>query len=74
MADSIWLCKLWVSPLVHDAIQYILRLPLKAPSKIISFFTHVQLCLATATHDFKWVKITQIICLILEQTFINPDV
>ena len=22
------------------------------------FFTHMKLCLATATHDFKWMKIT----------------
>ena len=30
---------------------------------IISIFTHFKLCLATATHNLKWVNITHI-CLI----------
>ena len=36
-------------------------------------FTHFKLCLATATHNFKWVKITHI-CLIGDRTFANLDV
>ena len=31
--------------------------------------THLKLCLATATHNFKWLKITQI-CLIWDQTIL----
>ena len=31
-------------------------------------FTHLQLCLATATHNFKWVKIAHL-CIIWDQTF-----
>ena len=30
-------------------------------------------CITTATHNFKWLKVTHI-CLILYQTFENPDV
>ena len=36
-------------------------------------FTHFKLCLATATHNFKWVTITDI-CLIWNQTFANIHV
>ena len=36
-------------------------------------FTHLTLCLATATHNFKQVKIIHI-WLFWEQTFVNPDV
>ena len=36
-------------------------------------FTHLKLCLATATHNFKWVKITHI-CLVWEHTFAHRDV
>ena len=36
-------------------------------------FTHLKLCLATATHNFKWVKITQI-GLVWDQTLVNLDV
>ena len=39
----------------------------------ILIFTHLKLCLATAIHNFKWVKITHI-CLIRDQTFTNFDV
>ena len=40
---------------------------------IIWFFTHLKLCLATATHNIRWVKITHIV-LIWDQTFANVDV
>ena len=33
-------------------------------------FSHLKLCLATATHNFKWVEITHS-CLIWEQIFTN---
>ena len=33
----------------------------------IYIFTHLKLCLATGTHNFKWVKITHV-CLIWDQT------
>ena len=37
-------------------------------------FLNLKLCLASATHNFKWVKIAHI-CLIWDQTlFINCDV
>ena len=36
-------------------------------------FIHLKLCLATASHNFKWVKITHI-CLIWDETFANLDV
>ena len=36
-------------------------------------FTHLKLCVATATHNFKWVKIIHI-CLIWDLTFANIDV
>ena len=39
----------------------------------VFFFTHLKLCLATATHKLKWVKITHI-CLIWDLSFANPDV
>ena len=35
---------------------------------------HLKLCLATAIHNFKWVKITHDICLIWDQTFENLHV
>ena len=34
--------------------------------------THLKLCLATATHNFKWVKITHIF-VVWEQKFENID-
>ena len=36
-------------------------------------YSHLKLCLATAIHSFKWLKITDI-CLIWHQTFANLDV
>ena len=36
-------------------------------------FTHLNFCLAAATHNIKWVKITNI-CLIWIQTFANLSV
>ena len=39
----------------------------------ILIFTHLKLCLATATHNFKWVKITHIV-FSWDQTFANIDV
>ena len=44
-----------------------LKLTLSRPSYSIDFFTHMKLCLATATHNFKWVQIIHN-CLNLEQT------
>ena len=46
---------------------------LSPPSNLIYFFTHLKLCFATATHNFKWVKISHI-CLIWDQKFLNLDV
>ena len=40
---------------------------------LILIFTHLKLCLATATHNFKWMKVTQS-GLIWDQTFANLDV
>ena len=39
----------------------------KLPNEIIKFFTHLKLCLATAIHNFKWVKVNHI-CLYLKPT------
>ena len=39
----------------------------------IKMFTHSKSCLATTTHNFKWVKITDI-CLIWDRTFASLDV
>ena len=36
-------------------------------------FTHLKLCLATATHNFWWVTITHI-CSTWDQTFVNLDI
>ena len=47
--------------------------PLKPPSYFILIFTHLKLCLAIATHNFKWVEIAHI-GLIWDQTFANLDV
>ena len=38
----------------------------------IKIFTHYKLCIATATHNFKWVKITHI-CVIWNLSFANPN-
>ena len=44
------------------------------PAKVLNLNVHLpQLCLATATHNFKWVKIIHI-CLNGDQTFANLDV
>ena len=48
-------------------------LTFKAPKLIILIVIHWKLCLATATHNFKWRKITDI-CLIWEKTSANLDV
>ena len=42
-------------------------------SKICLISNHSRLCLAIATHNLKWLKITRI-CLIWDQTFANLDV
>ena len=39
----------------------------------IEILTHLKLCLATATHNFKWVKIIHIY-LLWNETFANFDV
>ena len=36
-------------------------------------FTHLKLCLATASHNFKWMKITDN-CLTYDQAIANLDV
>ena len=43
------------------------------PKISIIIFTHLKLGLATATHNFKWVKITYS-CLIWGETFANFDI
>ena len=48
-------------------------LTVRGSTSDVRIFTHFKLCLATATHDIKWVKNTHI-CLIWEQTFPNFDV
>ena len=40
----------------------------KALNYRIDNFTHLKLCFATATHNFKWVKMTDI-CLMWDQQF-----
>ena len=42
-------------------------------NKLIEIFNHLMLCLATASHNIKWLKITHI-CLIWDQTFTDFDV
>ena len=42
-------------------------------SYLIYILTHLKLCLATATRNFKWVEIT-LICLIWYQAFANLDI
>ena len=41
---------------------------------LFKMFTRLKLRLASATHNFKRVKITITFCLILDQTFANLDV
>ena len=36
------------------------NLTLSTPSRFISIFSHLKLCVATATHNFKWLKIIYI--------------
>ena len=55
---------------VHMAYTFWNR---KFPLYQIWISTHLKLCLATATHNFKWVKITNI-WFIWDQTFANVDV
>ena len=38
-----------------------IRLTLLPPSYLIEIFTHLKVCLADAIHNFKWVKIIQIL-------------
>ena len=47
--------------------------PTSLLSSFILIFMHLKLCLATATHNFKWLKITHI-SLIIAQIFANVDV
>ena len=42
-------------------------------SYLFEIFTHLELCFSTATHNFKWVKISNI-RLAWDQTFANRDV
>ena len=42
-------------------------------STFIYIFNHLKLCIATAMHNLKWLKITDI-CLIWDQTLLNLDV
>ena len=55
---------------VHTYITYIDVLTLILLGKFILIFNHLRLCLATAIHNLKWLKITHI-CLIWDQTFTN---
>ena len=55
----------------HLSVWYLIN---PYPSKLISLkFHRLTSCLATATHNFKWVKINHI-CLIWDQTLANLDV
>ena len=49
------------------------KLNILSLSYFILLTTHLELSLATATHNFKWVKITHI-CFMWDQTFVNLDV
>ena len=50
------------------------KVPLQLKELLNSIiFTHLKLCLGTAAHNFKWIKLP-IIFLIQYQTFANPDV
>ena len=51
--------------------QHYVCLTLKALHSHFLIFTHLKLCLATATHNFKRVKISHM-CLIWHQPFVNP--
>ena len=46
---------------------------IKTLNRIISILTHLKLCLATATHNFKWMQITHY-SLIWNQTFAYRDI
>ena len=63
----------YLSTELKTKIDAIPRSCFKARNQIIWIFTHLKLCLATATHNFKWVEITHI-CLISDQTLANLDV
>ena len=49
--------------------SYSLNLSVKALRYGISFFTHLKLCLVTATHKFKWVKNNILLCRFSAQPF-----
>ena len=75
---QIWhlpLMRRWLIFVFYDGSRLNLSFNLYPQSEIylMSFFTQLKLCLYTATHNFKWVKVTRI-CLIWSQTFANLDV
>ena len=59
----------------NDILRIIVKMYLnfKASNFLIEIFTYMKWYLSTATHDFKWVKITRI-WLIWDQTIANIDV
>ena len=51
--------KKWVEQIdLHGEVKSMIK-RLEALNNKIEIFTHLKLCLATATHNFKWVKITK---------------
>ena len=71
------MCHFYINVIASDVIsRKCISLTLKhvkAQLSEIKIFTHLKFCLATATHNFKWVKITNI-CIIWDQTFKHFDV
>ena len=48
-----------------DVRMWRLKSPLALKELNITAYTHLKLCLADAIHNFKWVKIIQIFCILL---------
>ena len=57
----------------HIARFFLTYLTIYPLRYLILISTHLKLCLAIATHNFKWLKITHN-CLIWDETFANLDV
>ena len=69
------ICLFWDQPFANLDVEALISFPITAIYATFkkSIFTHLKLCVATATHNFKWAKITHI-CLFWDQQFANLDV
>ena len=56
---------------IETAFLVMWELSIYSLSYLFLIFTHLNFCLATATHNFKWVKIIQI-SIILDQNISFP--